>query len=346
MHATVIDISATTERSAAAQYAAKRFLRSQGAVDIEAIGAHSNFNDVFCCHCAGKRYFLKAAHTRPRTLDLKIPRSRIFTEARALDLFGEWCGELIEIPRMLHMDRQSFSFLMTDVGMGRTNLIDAMAEHYDLYILGIAAMAQAIGQVHRRSRGWPSPCPSRQSDALRTFIYDNLIAPGISALVGESARSVLEEMATRRECLIHSDLWAKNMLIDSAGGMALVDYEGVLEGDPAFDLATMLAAGVLPLFQYGISFDIWQHGARQVFLGYRQGLSDDAWFQQIEARLMPCLAVMLATRATGPFPYAMSDTARWQLSELCCQVIEQKLETWSDFPVLVRKLAPAQRQHH
>jgi hypothetical protein len=325
--------------TAAAQEAAIAFLSLRGTVVLEPVAVRSNFNTVFCCQCDNERLLLKVAQLMPRRLARALPRERIYTEARLMQLFRQWSDGLIHVPQVLYVDYENYCFLMTDVGADRRNLATVLANQYPLYAKAIPAMAHAIGRVHRLSRDWPALCPPEQSRKLRELTYRNLIGGGIAALMGDAAQAVLAGMAATRECLIHSNLWEKNMLLGSEGSMALVDYEGVIEGDPCVDLATLVAVGLLPVFQYGVSPEDWRTTSAELLTHYGAGLRNEEWFRQINGRLVPYLAVLLADRVAGRFPYSMDDTASVQLGELCRILIERNVTDWAALVDLVAGLA-------
>jgi hypothetical protein len=326
---------------ASAQAAARYALSAGMPLSFQPVDAHSNFNYLFRCEHEGRRYFLKAALGTPRMLDLTLPRDRVFMEAQASAFFLECSGGLVDVPEVVHVDRSSYSFLMSDVGAGKDNLAEVLSNGgYSLYAIGIPSMAESIGRCHRQSRNAVGAGFPVQDDELRAFIYGRLIGVGIRALVGRHADEVLDSLESTRECLIHSDLWAKNMLIDRSGRMALLDFEGAINGDPVFDLATIIAAGLMPVYQFGVPFDTWKSTAEDVLNSYARGLDDENWFSIIVMRLIPSLAVMLAARVAGPFPYTMSEDSRKSMNALCCELIEKKIVGWERGIEVLRRYTP------
>ncbi|GAB4180916.1 MAG: hypothetical protein Tsb002_00340 [Wenzhouxiangellaceae bacterium] len=344
-HTTVTELALPAD-IAAAQAAASRALIGKEGVRFEPLDAHSNFNYLYYAQVDGKRYYLKASLSAPRKLEMNLPRERVFMEAEAARLYGEWSDGLIDTPRILNVDRESYSFLMSDIGAGKNNLADILERQYTIYANAIPRMAEAIGRCHRGSRGQRYAELESYDAALREFIYSKLIDPGIKQLAGHKAEPALATLKQTRECLIHSDLWAKNMLIDEHGRMALVDYEGAIVGDPAFDLATMIAAGLMPVYQYGISLASWWQGAEHLLSAYQTGLADKDWAARILQRLPGALAVMLAARAAGPIPYVMEDSERTQLKALCLELLGSTALDVQLLPDLVARHAPQHLSHY
>lgn len=314
---------------------AVEFLRRFGKVRLTPVGAHSNFNHVFCCEAGDQRYFLKVALAMPRRFVGELPRTRIFAEAAAVRSFAHSAGGLVAVPGIIYEDVTSYSILLTDVGHGRVHLIERLATGYADFALAAPRLGEALGRWHRSTRNDMAAAASDPSADLRQFIYERLINPGIQALAGRHATATLESMQQVRECLIHSDLWGKNLLLGEAGDLAVLDFEGALPGDPAFDLATLMAVSLLPVFQYGVPTDIWAETAGQLLLRYRTGLADDDWYARVLQRLAAYTAVLAAARVAGPFPYPMSAAASSALGELCRQIIVDGTGSWQ---VLVDKV--------
>ena len=84
---------------------------------------------------------------------------------------------------------------------------------------------------------------------VRKVIFDGLLAPGARQVFPERWDEVGAEMQAHKECLVHADLWSKNLLVRQGEPVALVDFEGVIYGDPAFDLGTLLAVALVPASQ-------------------------------------------------------------------------------------------------
>lgn len=324
-----------------AQEAASALLGVQGALPFDAVAAHSNFNHLFRCRYAGVDYYLKVSMDSPKAMPGLLPKERIVGEARAMRFYAECAEGLIEVPKVVGTDAQTCCLLMTDVGDGRCNLADVVRDDYGLYVSSIGAVAHTVGRCHGSSRN-PDECEDlRYVDELRKFAYRALIRNGIEALAGGRAEDVLRRMEDARDCLIHSDLWAKNMLVGDDGRMALLDFEGAMRGDPAFDLATMLAAATIPAFQFDVDLDQCEAAYSRILESYIEGVGDTEWVGATIARTGPTLAVMLAARVAGPFPYSMPVLAKEILAELAVSLIDHPAP---DPEQLIKKvIASAQR---
>lgn len=326
-----------------AQCFARTLLRAESALRFDAIVAHSNFNYLFRCRFGKAEFYLKISMDSPKEMMGSLPKERIIGEARAMRFYAECSGGRIDIPAVVGVDKESCCLLMTDVGRERRNLADVVREDYGLYMSSIGEMARSIGRCHSLSR-YSAQCRDLQHvEALRTFAYSALIRNGITALVGAKADEVLRRMQESRDCLIHSDLWAKNMLVGDDGRMALLDFEGAMRGDPAFDLATMLAVATIPAFQAIADPDLCEAACSRILESYFGAIDDPEWVGGIVARLSQTLAVLLAARVAGPFPYAMPAPGKEMLASLAVSLIDRPA---SDPGQLLRTIkACAQRAH-
>jgi len=321
---------------------ARDFLAAHGRYVLEPVEEHSNFNYLYRARIAGdagaRCYWLKAADTLPRKLGVALPRARVFAEAETARIFCDQVGHLIDVPRIVYLHRDSHSFLMTDVGAGRRNGLDVLADDYELYQRAVPALAEAVARVHAATAGDGREAAHEQD--LRDFAYRELMGPGIRKLAPDHAEPLLQRLATTRECLNHSDLWAKNVLIGTDARLALIDYEGAMRGDPVFDLATLLAAALIPWFQHPApnpkaSWDITRHG---ILRGYGCGLCHPNWLRRISKRLPGAMAVMLGARCAGPFAYPMPDQARAALGRLCARLARAAAtEAFVDWTVFVEQ---------
>lgn len=326
MNATLASIeteAAMAQQIRQAKAAASAMLGAQTHLGFSEVAAHSNFNYLYRCTHAGRQYFLKVTGGAPKAIDGALPKERALSEARAMQMCGRLVEGDIDVPQVIGIDAASCSFLMSDVERaGSRNLADVIRDDYALYLRSIGPMAKAVGRFHRGS-GKRADCHDLpQTAELRKFAYDVLLRRGIRGLAGERGDDVLRWMEDSRECLIHSDLWAKNMLVSACGRMALIDFEGAMLGDPAFDLATLIAAAVIPCYQGSARPDQCEASYLRILAAYEDGLDDADWARRIIGRTGQALAVMLAARAAGPFPYEMAVRERSLLGRLAIDLLD------------------------
>jgi len=123
-------------------------------------------------------------------------------------------------------------------------------------------------------------------------------------------------MEEHTECLIHGDLWSKNLLVREGAPVAVVDFEGVCYGDPAFDLGTLIAVALVPgiqqpaLMRDAIAF------TSTLLRAWTSTCGSDDWAGEVVPRAFRATATFLAARGFGPFPYPMAGAARKRIGEL------------------------------
>ncbi|MEO1335170.1 MAG: phosphotransferase, partial [Myxococcota bacterium] len=281
-------------------------------ISVEPVAELSNINHVFRCTSPERTYYLKLARADTKRLGLHLPAERIFSEARGLQLAKAHFAGRTVVPEVVKVDQKTFSILMSDVGSGRSNLSRDIGHLHreDGLPTPLADLAAAIGRFHRGTAGQTTTVSVDVDTQVREFAYRHLLSPGITNLMGHSAHLLLREMAETKQCLIHSDLWAKNVLLAQSGPPALLDFEGTMAGDPAFDLSTLIAVVTLPVFQFGLAAAPWRKAMDSMLFAYEAAVADPAWYREISARAFRYLSVMLAARSCGPFPYPMSDEGR------------------------------------
>ena len=103
------------------------------------------------------------------------------------------------------------------------------------------ALGRALGKVHAGTHGKGSPRPAQEEAIIRKVVFDGLLGPGAKQVFPELWDAWTRSAAEHRECLVHGDLWSKNLLVRRGAPIAIIDFEGVTYGDPAFDLGTLSA---------------------------------------------------------------------------------------------------------
>jgi tRNA A-37 threonylcarbamoyl transferase component Bud32 len=282
----------------------------------------ANLNYVFHVVADGASSYLKVVTDTPKLLNVKLPRERIFYEAVAIDKFRRLCGPTVAVPQVLYVDKDAYALGMSDVGQDRRPLLEVIDDEYSLLGANVAALGIALGQVHSRSRGHTPLRPPQFESMLETVIVDWLLAPGAQAVFADHWPRVAAQLKAHHECLVHGDLWAKNLLVDARGIPGVVDFEGASIGDPAFDIATVLAVAAIPALKQPALLESCGTVSRALVDAYgaaaRENLGphESAWPQAVCARAYLYVGTLLAARAFGPFNYTMSAAARERLGGL------------------------------
>ena len=190
----------------------------------------------------------------------QVDTARIVFEAR----YGEVLRRLVPeqarvLPRLLHFDEAERALVMEDVQPAERldTLLDCGAASPDT----LFALGEFLGAVHRATASEaPALAPRFANDEMRRLHGEHIFAlpfapndfpiePRLRALADDAlARPKLRERIAElreryyaaRECLVHGDVQAGNVLVQ-AGRPRLLDAEIAHVGDPAFDLGQALA---------------------------------------------------------------------------------------------------------
>lgn len=298
-------------------------LRAAAPVELRADGEHSNINHVYRVrYGAGRSLYLKVVPARPRRLPVALPRERFLSEAEAIRRFGRLAGGAVVVPELLFVDRGSFALAMSDVGGGRRVLLDLLPGRYALLAEQAEPLGRALAAVHAGSRGMKPLRPAAEAAAIEAVIFDGLLAPGARAVFPERWEEIRGELRSDRRVLVHADLWGKNLLVAPGRRMAVVDFEGAMLGDPAFDLGTLLAVALVPAFERPAVLAQAAGFVHRLLATYvavaGAGAADEA--QATCRRACRAAAVFLAARGFGPFAYPLPDRARERLAELAARL--------------------------
>lgn len=285
-------------------------------ISMREVGAWANINYVYRVEIPGRRFYLKVVPERPKRFPIRLPRERVFSEAEGLRRFHNLAGNEIVIPELLFIDGEEMAFAMTDVGEGREVLLTILSERFELLSEQAGVLGRALGTVHCGTRGGGTPRPAQEELIIRRVIFDGLLAPGAQKAFPELWDEVRAGMEEHKECLIHGDLWSKNLLVRSGEPVAVVDFEGVCYGDPAFDLGTLIAVAVVPgveqpaLMREAIAF------TSTLLQAWTSTCGSEDWAGEVVPRAFRATATFLAARGFGPFPYPMTAAARKRIGEL------------------------------
>lgn len=319
-------------------------LDAEEPVSLAEIGEHSNINYVYRVEAAGRRLYLKVVPERPKRLAAPLPRERIFSEAEGLRRFRALAGGAVVIPEVLFVDRGEMALGMSDVGEGRQVLFDRLGERFELLGEQAEALGRALGAVHGGTRGDGPLRPPGERAVVRGVIFEGLMAPGARAVFPELWDEVGGEMQTHDQCLVHADLWSKNLLVRSGTPVAVVDFEGVFYGDPAFDLGTLAAVALLPALERPERLEDALGFVSRLLGTWASHCGDSAWPPEVERRTFRAVATFLAARGFGPFAYTLDDAARHRLAGLARSLAAEPPAAWGAFAERVRLHAAADGQ--
>lgn len=296
-------------------------LSENAAISLREHGEFSNINYVYRVEVPGPRsLYLKVVPERPRRLPILLPRERVFSEAEGLRRFRNLAGDGILIPQVLFVDEQVMALAMSDVGEGRQVLFTVLAERFDLLGEHADALGNALGAVHGGTRGSTTPRAPLEEQIIRKVIFDGLLAPGAKVVFPKLWDEVNAEMQAHAECLVHGDLWSKNLLVRDGAPIAIVDFEGISLGDPAFDLGTLIAVALLPALEDPALREQAQTFYTRLLQSWTSACGSEEWAAEVLPRTFRATATFLASRGFGPFAYQMNDAAREHLRMLAASL--------------------------
>lgn len=290
-------------------------------LSIEEITRHTNLNFVYRVVMPEQTLFVKAIPARLKRFGVPLPQSRIHDEATAMRLFGDTCGGTVVVPEVVFVHEPLFLLGMTDVSAGRVVVADASDD--DRTLAGAApALGAALARVHSRTRGGPNFRSPALDATIRQTIFGYLVVP--PAELGEArdvAVKLMADVRDRAECLVHGDLWPKNLLVGDTVAPAIIDFEGALTGDPAFDLATIGAASLWSVLESPSSLPRHVDAIVRFFAAYREHAVDPAWADAASARALRLMGVFTSVRAFGPTAFPLSDAARLRAGNIARRLI-------------------------
>lgn len=291
-------------------------LNSDVSISLVEITEFTNINYVYRAEVLGRTLYLKVIPERPKHFPTQMSRQRVFSEAEGLRRFRSLANDAVVIPEVLFVDPEEMALGMSDVGQGRDVLFSVINDRFDLLGEQADALGRGLGAVHGGTRGIGVLRPPQEEAILRKIIFEGLLSPGAKAVFPDIWDAVSDEMQANLQCLIHADLWSKNLLVRKGEPVALVDFEGVCYGDPAFDLGTLIAVSLLPALEKPDLISQSLDFSAQLLRSWESSCGDRDWAREVFPRTFRSTGCFLAIRGFGPFPYSIADTARQRLAQL------------------------------
>ena len=286
--------------------------------------------------------FVKCATSKLKAFDLLGPRSRVTREAIRAEQFRRACGHLLEIPRVVFLDEERFMVGLESAGDGREVLLDALSADYASCTRDGEVWGTALGTLARVTRARGSVAP--EDLPLSQAIWLRFMASGAARLFPEAIDGLLRPVAERTECLIHTDLWGKNILVGRDCRPAVIDFENAGIGDPAVDVSSLLATLLIPVLG-DPSADRDRYGpfVERLAHAYVAAAGDAPWGREVLVRSYHLVSANLALRAAGISPYPMSERAR-ELTVITAQgLFRARPDNAADFVAAALRELPARR---
>lgn len=268
------------------------------------------------------------------------PQSRTVTEAEALSL----CSLLTpgRAPRLLHVDPDRYVVCLERAPVGwqdwKTTLMSGVASTDTARILG-TVLAAWHGATTAGRGITPRMSDPYAFEVLRLDPYFRTVADRDPTVAGDM-ESVIEQLRSHRTCLVHGDFSPKNILTGpEAADVTVIDFEVAHVGDPAFDVAFLLAHLTLK----SIHLPAWTEridGVAREFL--------DAYGAAVPEVLRPELAAvvrytgaLLLARVKGKSPAEyLDDIERRHAWALGIALLRDPASTLEALSVIRRSTAP------
>jgi aminoglycoside phosphotransferase (APT) family kinase protein len=316
-------------------------LSATAPVSLSEIGEFSNINYVYRVDTPERSLYLKVVPERPKRFPARLPRERVYSEAEGLRRFRSLAGDAVLIPEVLFVDDQAMALAMSDVGIGRQVLFSVLPDHFELLAEQAEALGRALGAIHGGTRGAGTLRPPQEEAIIRKIIFDGLLAPGAKQAFPDLWDALNVEMQAHRQCLIHGDLWSKNLLVRRGEPVAVVDFEGVCYGDPAFDLGTLIAAALVPALDRPALLSGALAFTSELLHFWASACGSEAWCSEVLPRTFHATATFLAARAFGPFAYSLTDAGGQRIAGLARSLAAEPPATLESFQAEVVRLPQA-----
>jgi 5-methylthioribose kinase len=246
-------------------------------------------NVVLAVEWPGGRAVLKQSLPKLRVAaDWPFDRSRIFNERRALERLGAILPPG-SVPEVLAHDDEQFLFAMSHAPDGGRNWKEELlAGRVDLNAARLSG--ELLAAVHAApADGFDDQMPLVQG---RVDPYHRTAAAA-NPEVAELVHAEVERLLATREALVLGDWSPKNLLVYPERVVAL-DFEVAHRGDPAFDVAFLLAHLVMKSVHLPQSADELRRAAEEFLAGYEQ--------PPPEAHVTAELGCLLLARVDGKSP--------------------------------------------
>ena len=253
--------------------------------------------------------------------DWRSTRQRIFREAAAIEGLSPVLGDCI--PRVIHVDRENFLYIMTAAParsvMWKKLLLEGRVN------LEIAATAgRLLAKMIHASRANPVFKERFRDqtvfDELRIDPYYRTTAERHPD-AAEHLKQLIEDSSRIQTSLVHGDYSPKNMLMQDKR-LFLIDFEVVHWGDPAFDAAFLLNHLMLKSFYRPRDAGLYLQAAQEFWQSLAGSLKEtaDGGFETMTVRHLG--ALMLA-RIDGksPVEYIRDDGLKARVRKVAKQIL-------------------------
>lgn len=258
-------------------------------------------NNVFLIEGPGVRWVAKQSLSKLRVEDdWQSSRERIFREAAAIQALEPVLDGAV--PKVVHVDRECFLYLMTAAPEGATVWKRSLLEGEIR-----SEIAEAAGRLLATTINASQQKPVfKEQFADRTVFAELRIDPYYRTTamrhpdVREALEHLIEDSWKIQTSLVHGDFSPKNILVHD-DNIFMIDFEVVHWGDPAFDSAFLLNHLMLKSFHRPQYSEDYFQAARVFWQSLVSGLSGNTSVN-FEAMTVRHLGGLMLARIDGKSP--------------------------------------------
>jgi aminoglycoside phosphotransferase (APT) family kinase protein len=232
--------------------------------------------------------------------DWRSSRERVFREAAAIESLAPVLGDAV--PRVVHVDRGNFLYLMTAAPensvMWKQSLLEGKVER---------RIAETAGKLLAKIINASQADAAYKRQFSDRTVFDQLRIDPYYRTVGarhrdvaEFLRQLIQDSWEIQTSLVHGDYSPKNMLV-RGNKVFLIDFEVVHWGDPSFDAAFLLNHLMLKSFYRPWDAGHYFQAARAFWKALTMGLGGFGG-KGFEAMTVRHLGGLMLARIDGKSP--------------------------------------------
>jgi 5-methylthioribose kinase len=269
--------------------------------------------------------------------DWRSERSRIIREAASIQVLGPVLGPAA-VPRVIHIDRENFLFVMTAAPRGsRTWKELLLGRRADAEVARDAALLLAkIINASRENPRLGEPFWDRTVfDQLRIDPYYRTTASRHLELRPEFDDLIATTLEIRTS-LVHGDYSPKNMLVHGKS-IFLIDFEVVHWGDPAFDAAFLLNHLFLKAFHMPSATDTFIDLAF-IFWGHLVAILEPPALAGLERMTFRHLGGLMLARIDGKSPaeYIQDEDTKNRVRSAATRILKERPSKLPDVVMILK----------
>lgn len=207
----------------------------------------TNVNHIFRIETPTQHFILKQAMEKlARFPTIPISIKRVDTEYRAIQMWKKVCNShlQISIPMILHYDKENNLVIFKAAPKEATILTNELLAGV-VKVEVVRKLAEILASVHNSTFGnkilkkeFSNYIP--WIDIKLGFFHQHMLAEEKDKQVQKAIKNLMNRTISNKVALIHADTNPKNILVYK-NDILVIDHEFSCFGDPAYDVACLLA---------------------------------------------------------------------------------------------------------